>query len=144
MDLRLLDDIVQFMDRDNLHNRYDHFILAGAALGADVNEHWGKAFFDHLDVACKLHNIKDVYILEHRNCGAYKVFLNEAGDFNDSDAGQHQEHDKHQEYALKLADKIKAWGGENNYPLQVRCFLMDLRGQVELLEPSSQSAAASS
>jgi carbonic anhydrase len=88
-------------------------------------------------VACERHNIKDVYILEHRNCGAYKVFLNDAGDFDDSETGQYHEREKHEEYALKLAGKIKAWSAENGRSLQVRCLLMDLRGQVELLGPSS-------
>ena len=137
MDLRLLDDIVRFMDNDNLNNRYDQFILAGAALGANVNEHWNDAFFDHLKVACKLHNIKDVYIMEHRNCGAYREFLGSTGDFDDTDARQHDEREDHLKYTLKLKEKIQAWSDENDYPLQVRCFLMDLRGNVELLEPAA-------
>ena len=33
MDLRLADELASFMDRDNLTNRYDHLIAAGAALG---------------------------------------------------------------------------------------------------------------
>ncbi len=30
MDLRLIDDIVDFMNHDNLRNRYDHVVFAGA------------------------------------------------------------------------------------------------------------------
>jgi len=134
MDLRLLDETVQFMDSDNLTNRYDQFILAGCALGADLNQHWEAAFFDHLDVACKLHNVHDVYLLEHRNCGAYKVFLGEAGEFDDSEPGQEQERLKHRDYAHKLAEKINAWGQQHGRPLRARSFLMDLRGHVELLD----------
>ena len=33
MDLRLLDEIVAYMDGRNLTDRYDHVILAGAAWG---------------------------------------------------------------------------------------------------------------
>ena len=83
MDLRLLEEIVEFMAHDNLGNRYDHVVFAGSALGAlgapgakdkkgkkiDVS-YWKKAFFDHLGAAIKLHNVQDVYILEHRDCGA--------------------------------------------------------------------------
>ncbi|RTQ53338.1 hypothetical protein EJV47_00945 [Hymenobacter gummosus] len=63
MDRRLLDDIVHFMEHDNLTNRYDQF-----------------------------------------------------------------------KHARQLADKIRAWSWQSGHALQVRCFLMDLRGGVELLE----------
>lgn len=134
MDLRLLDDIVRFMEHDNLTNRYDQFILAGAALGAATNEHWDTAFFEHLQVACKLHDVRDVYVLEHRNCGAYKVFLGDAGAFADTDHDHQAEQDLHNQYAQQLADKIRIWSQENGYSLHVRCFLMNLRGDVELLD----------
>ncbi|QDA58949.1 hypothetical protein [Hymenobacter jejuensis] len=134
MDLRLLDDIVRFMEHDNLTNRYDQFILAGAALGSAMNEHWNTAFFEHLAVACQLHGVRDVYILEHRNCGAYQVFLGDEGTFDDS----HQHHDNerclHNQYAQQLAAKIRDWSQTSGYVLQVQCFLMDLRGNVELLQ----------
>jgi carbonic anhydrase len=57
--------------------KYDHVILAGAALGAvfenmdhDIN-HWHRTFFDHLGLAIKLHDVQQVVVLEHRDCGAY-------------------------------------------------------------------------
>lgn len=133
MDLRLLDDIIRFMEHDNLTNRYDQFILAGASLGANVNQHWEQAFFEHLNVACKLHAVGDVYILEHRNCGAYQVFLGEAGTFDDSPEHTAAEQELHQQNAQQLADKILAWSKTSGYPLKVHSFLMDLRGNVELL-----------
>jgi len=53
--------------------KYDHVILAGAALGAVQKErkYWGKTFFDHLDLAVKLHKVRNVFVMEHRDCGAY-------------------------------------------------------------------------
>lgn len=54
--------------------KYDHVILAGAALGAVVKakeETWQPTFFDHLGLAKKLHHIKSVLVMEHRECGAY-------------------------------------------------------------------------
>mgnify|MGYP001554032745 CR=1 FL=1 len=33
MDLRLIDNIVKFMEHDNMTNRYDQYIAAGTALG---------------------------------------------------------------------------------------------------------------
>ncbi len=53
--------------------KYDHVILAGAALGAVVpgKDDWHRTFFDHLKLAEELHHIKRVIVLEHRECGAY-------------------------------------------------------------------------
>ena len=59
--------------------KYDHVILAGAALGVVVKNptclpdkaRWQQTFFDHLELAIALHKIKKVIVLEHRDCGAY-------------------------------------------------------------------------
>ena len=138
MDLRLLDDIIVFMHQDNLSNRYDQFILAGAALGAlggcDENyAHWKKAFFDHLGAAVQLHNIQDVYILEHRNCGAYHKVFRVASEFGDTDSELKKEADCHRKYARLLEDEIAAWCKIEQVQLRVRSFLMGVRGDVSLL-----------
>lgn len=141
MDPRLLDDVVAFMNRDNLTNRYDHVILAGAALGTLQDEfpHWRDTFFEHLKLAVALHNITDIYIVEHRNCGAYNYFRQL--DYGNSPAEQDREQHDHTRHAFELADRIADWSkGEQRaggVPLQlnVHCFLMDLRGDVIRLEP---------
>jgi len=77
MDYRLIDDIVRYMDGRGLTNQYDHVILAGASLGVlnDQFKNWGKTFWDHLKVSIDLHHIKRVILMDHRDCGAYKVIL---------------------------------------------------------------------
>jgi hypothetical protein len=82
MDQRLLDDTVRFMNSLNLQNRYDQLALAGGAMGAlqlpDPNlpnaKRWRAVFFLHLESAINaLHRpIKDVFLLDHLDCGAYK------------------------------------------------------------------------
>jgi carbonic anhydrase len=69
MDFRFFLTIAEFMKGI----KYDHVVLAGAALGAvqEENEYWGKTFFDHLGLAIKLHKVKNVFVMEHRDCGAY-------------------------------------------------------------------------
>lgn len=139
MDARLISELALFMDSDNLTNRYDHVILAGAALGALQNTlpYWGETFFHHLGLAIELHNVADVYIVEHRNCGAYRKFL--GLDYGDTTAEQARERRDHAEWAFRLRDAILDWtrarGKEEGTPveLNVRCFLMDLRGHVTLL-----------
>ena len=76
MDFRFFEKIARFMKRRGLAGDYAHVILAGAALGVVVKEKpadpaWHQTFFDHLGLARKLHNIKGVIVLEHRDCGAY-------------------------------------------------------------------------
>ncbi len=87
MDLRLADDTARFMDAYNLQNRYDHLTFAGAAMGAlhlgtpieqpnrsMVTLPWKKVFFHHFQVAIEVlrREIKDVFLVEHFDCGAYK------------------------------------------------------------------------
>ncbi|BBO34304.1 hypothetical protein [Lacipirellula parvula] len=137
MDLRLLDDIVTFMNGDNLCNRYDHLVFAGAALGATgvkkgsarTLDEWYKTFIAHLDAAKELHEVKDVYILEHRACGAYTKKFH----IHDLDASPEVELDWHAYYATLLEKDINQWSQANNWPLTIHKFMMDLRGQVTLL-----------
>lgn len=146
MDLRFLDEIIQFMAHDGLTNRYDHVIFAGAALGAlgvpgakDGNgnpidlSHWNRTFEDHLGAALKLHHIKDVYILEHRDCGAYREFLGKAGDFDEDQTDE--EEACHKKYADQLKTAIEKWAKDNGTKLRVKSFLMGLRGEVKCLTP---------
>jgi hypothetical protein len=174
MDLRLLDNLVKFMNFENLENRYDQFILAGAAAGAMQMPSWHKAFFDHLVLAVGLHEIKYVYIVEHRDCGAYTEFFETPYVKYDADAGHNiydleTEHKDHSRQAFLLKADIDNYCRERRvdpYPsdetdpvtrrfreivkrsygkkpdleslkhlwdIEVRCFMMNLRGGVDWL-----------
>lgn len=153
MDLRLMSELTMFMDRDNLTNRYDHLIFAGASLGvlhetAPGVQPWKGTFFDHLGVAMQLHQPHDVYLVEHRNCGAYIKLFGPSFDFDEEkEADMRREREVHSRCAHQLAGEIVKWYPEwlakqpsadhNRYPdhLRVLSFLMDLRGNVELLAP---------
>ena len=123
MDLRLLDETVAFMDLMGLTNRYDHVILAGASLGATFagKPHWGDTFRDHLAVARQLHDVREVLILEHRNCGAYRLLL-------DLDAAIAPEPEAHAHAAQ--AERLREQIGREASELRVRSYLMDLDGTV--------------
>lgn len=146
MDLRLMDDVVQFMDHDNLTNRYDHVTMAGCALGVlganGHKPHWEKTFEDHFKVAHELRKFEDVYIIEHRNCGAYEKILGPDGAFGTSDEEQAREARVHAEYCHKAAAVMKEWARKMGVPLEVRTFLMDLRGHVDQLPPPAPPAPA--
>lgn len=77
MDYRLENEVVAYMDGRGLRDRYDRLVLAGASLGVltDQRSDWGKTFWQHLDVAIQLHQVHKVIVLDHKDCGAYRVFL---------------------------------------------------------------------
>ena len=146
MDMRLMNELTAFMDRDNLTNRYDHLVVAGAGLGLvhgktdKKYKSWWKGFRLQVEAAIALgHKPEDLYIVEHRSCGAYKLLLGK--DFGDDPTAQVEERRLHQEYAQKCAKRIQAYCKSappiNNEPFphfKITTFLMDLRGDLEHLD----------
>jgi Putative carbonic anhydrase len=75
IDYRLVDRSVQFFDKHNATANYDLLALAGASL-AGVSLAFPTsigAFWNHIEIAQQLHHIKRLVVLDHRDCGAYKV-----------------------------------------------------------------------
>ena len=126
MDYRLLDEVAHYMDGRGLTDKYDHVILAGASLGAlvDAKPEWGATFWNHVDVAKQLHHIHKVMIIDHRDCGAYKVFL---GPETAKDA--ETETKAHAAQLRKLAGQI----AQKHPTLSVELLLMALDGSVEVI-----------
>ncbi len=141
IDLRLTDNLLEFLHFDNLINRYDHVAMAGASLCGSYKKnqdkfhpeavkkyksipHWENALMDHVQIAYDLHDIGDIYIVEHEDCGAYKKFLKQ-GEVKDRKKEMHL----HKKYADDLTEKIRA-----KLPaLNVHSFILDLRGNVRML-----------
>ena len=123
MDYRLMDEIAAYMDHRGLKDGYDHVILAGASLGAltDKRPDWGRTFWQHLDVAMELHHVTKVIVLDHLDCGAYRVFL---GD-NAVDTPA-KELAAHTHYLRELRAEI----GRRHPDLDVELGLMSLDGRV--------------
>jgi hypothetical protein len=124
MDYRLLDEVARYMDGRGLTDKYDHVILAGASLGAlvDAKPEWGATFWNHVDVAKDLHHIKKVMIIDHRDCGAYKVFIGP-----DTAKDRETETRHHTEQLRKLGSMLTT-----RYPkFGVELLLMSLDGTVE-------------
>lgn len=153
MDLRLLDDTVHFMNSLNLENRYDQLILAGSSMGARLlgtaidssgtELPWKAVFFQHLTAAIDvLHrDIKDIILLEHLDCGAYKYLhpdedvrsdykecedLDELADFHRTELTEFAK-----EIRKFCRHKHKSEGNAAWKGIRVRCLIMDLLGDVE-------------
>ena len=124
MDFRLMDEVERYMTQRGLRNKYDHVVLAGASLGAVTDKFpaWNQTFWQHLDIAIKLHNIHTVMVLDHRDCGAYKVLL-----------GPEHAKDKATETAshTKQLGILRALLTARHPTLKVETLLMALDGKVE-------------
>jgi carbonic anhydrase len=124
MDYRLIDETERYMTSRDLRNKYDQVILAGSSLGAITEKYkaWNKTFLEHLKISIQLHHIHKVMVLDHRDCGAYKVILGE--DFSKDTSKETAIH------SAKLKELRKQIIQE--YPeLEVELLLMDLDGNVE-------------
>ena len=126
MDYRLVDETERYMSKRGLRNKYDHIILAGAALGASTDKYpaWNRTFWEHLGVAIELHGIQKVILMDHRDCGAYKVILGE-----DIAKDRARETEVHASKLRELRKQIQ----EKHPKLSVELFLMSLDGKVETI-----------
>jgi hypothetical protein len=126
MDFRLMDEIERYMTGRGLRDKYDHIVLAGASLGAITEKYpaWNKTFWEHLGIALELHHIQRVIVLDHRDCGAYKVILGPEHTLDPQ-----REKDTH---AAQLT-KLRAMLNEAHPQLQVETLLMALDGSVETI-----------
>ena len=124
MDYRLVDDIVRYMDGRKMTNNYDHVVLAGASLGAITEKEpaWGETFWKHVEVAKALHHIKKVIIMDHRDCGAYRVFL-----------GKDLKDDAEKALHAEMLNKLGALVRQKHPDLEVELLLMALDGSVETI-----------
>jgi carbonic anhydrase len=124
MDYRLTDDTIAYMEGRGLHDKYDHIALAGASLGAITDKYpaWGQAFWSHLDVAMELHHIHKVMVIDHRDCGAYKVIFGaDAVDTAEKELALHTQ----ELHAFR--DAVK----QRHPEIEVELGLMALDGKVE-------------
>jgi carbonic anhydrase len=124
MDFRLVEATARYMASRGLGGQYDHIILAGAALGPLTEKFpaWNQTFWDHLGVALDIHKIHQVLVLDHRDCGAYKVILGE-----DLAIDPAKETAVHTTQLQHLGQRI-----QEKYPtFAVELLLMPLDGSVE-------------
>jgi carbonic anhydrase len=130
MDYRLTDEIADYMQNQiHMKRKYDYVILAGASLGVNNTKYpnWGKTFWEHLNTAIALHGIHEVIIMDHRNCGAYKLLLGKDFPADASPAQLKEETEVHKHQLDTLAKTI-----HDKYPnLEVETLLMSLNGDVE-------------
>jgi hypothetical protein len=120
IDPRFTKYLADFLIHDKeIANDYDLFALAGAELGANQTKHkcWKTTLTQPIDVALDLHNIKQLLVFSHMDCGAYKVFKDLEKDDN------HKLHEKE----LK---KLHKFIGKKYPQLIYKGFIMDTDGSI--------------
>jgi carbonic anhydrase len=67
--------VYNYLKKKKLSGKCSAFTIAGSALGVTANEFksWHKVFWDNFDTSVKLHNIKKLIVINHRDCGAAKI-----------------------------------------------------------------------
>jgi hypothetical protein len=76
IDYRLISDTIEFLESQCYAHAFDFTTLAGASLGFNQHEYpcWNETFLQQVDLAIELHHIKKIIVIDHMDCGAYKLF----------------------------------------------------------------------
>ncbi len=124
IDYRLVDADMRFLDGKHLDHDYDQVSLAGASL-AGVSDKFptsNAAFWDHINISKQLHHIKEVIVLDHRDCGAFKVAF--GSDYKGHGAAETAQH-------KAVMEQVKAKLATTHPDLSSQFYLMALNGKAE-------------
>jgi carbonic anhydrase len=98
---------------------------------APMGVNWGPTFFDHLSIARLLHQITEVWVFDHLDCGAYKAIkLGGLPSATDLDPTQHTPE------LVKLQGYINTYTSSTDYlgnaatTLAFKGFIMDTQGGI--------------
>lgn len=126
IDYRLVAAAGRFFDGRHLTNDYDQVSLAGASLAAVSDKFLSSnaAFWDHVGIAKQLHHIREVIVVDHRDCGAFKVAFGD--DYKGEGAAEAAQHEG-------VMEQVKARLAAAHPDLVSQFYLMALDGSAERL-----------
>ena len=122
IDPRFQSLVNDYLKKKKLDGKYSAFTIAGAAIGVTNNKfkEWHNTFYENLATSIKLHKIKKLIVINHKDCGAAKI-VNGKKFLNLQD-----EKKIHLESFLKLRSQIK-----NKFPyLKVECNIISLDKKI--------------
>ena len=75
IDPRFQPIVFNYLKKKKLSSKYSSFTIAGSAIGVTTNKFkkWHETFWDNFETSVKLHNIKKLIVINHRDCGAAKI-----------------------------------------------------------------------
>lgn len=121
MDFRFVTDRFTFLSESH-KDEYNKFSLAGGSLGYNQDKFidWGTAFDKHIELSKQLHDIDEIIVLDHMDCGAYRIL------YDSPDMSKEEEYRLHRKNLNKFRDLI-----HTKYPsLKVTMLLANLDGSI--------------
>ena len=75
MDPRFQPKVYKYLKAKKLTGKYSAFTIAGGAIGVTHKKFrkWHSTFLDNLSTSIKLHKIKKIIVINHKDCGAAKI-----------------------------------------------------------------------
>ena len=126
MDPRFQPIVYNYLKKKKLNGKYSAFTIAGSAIGVTANKFkkWQKSFWDNFNTSIKLHDIKKLIVINHRDCGAAKI-INRKKEFT-----RINETKIHRNSFQKIKKIFK-----KKYPkLKIELKLISLKSKVEKFE----------
>ena len=123
IDPRFQPIVYNYLKKKKLTGKYSSFTIAGSAIGVTANKfkRWHKVFWDNFETSVKLHNIKKLIVINHRDCGAAKI-VNGKKDFTIMN-----ETNVHKNSFQKIKKKLR-----KKYPkMSVELKIISLNSKVE-------------
>lgn len=120
MDYRFLDDIHKLLEDNGYNENYNQVVLAGSSLGYNQDKflEWNKTIDKHIELAVQLHRVTQIVVIDHMDCGAYKLL------YNNPRMSQEKEYKLH----IENLNKIKLILSKTYPKLTVKTFLIDSNG----------------
>ena len=123
IDPRFQPIVFNYLKKRKLNGKYSSFSIAGSAIGVTAPKfrQWHKTFWDNLETSIKLHKIKKLIVINHRDCGAAKIINGKKifDNFNETKI--------HENSFTKIKNRFK-----NKYPnLKIETILANLNNKVE-------------
>ena len=77
IDPRFQPIVYKYLKKKKITGKYSSFTIAGSSIGITASKFkkWHKAFWDNFDTSVKLHNIKKLIVINHRDCGVAKLLM---------------------------------------------------------------------
>ena len=123
IDPRFQPIVYNYLKRKKLSGQYSSFTIAGSAIGvtAPKFKKWHKTFWENINTSIKIHKIKKLIVINHRDCGAAKI-INGKKEFSKNNETKIH---KNSFYKIKKIFKKK-------YPkLRIELKLISLNSKVE-------------
>ena len=121
MDFRFVNDTNYFLNKQ-YKDDYNKFSLAGASLGynQDKFKEWSITFDKHIQLSKDLHDINEIVVVDHMDCGAYRIL------YDSPNMSKEEEYELHRKNLNKFRDLIH----KKHPSLKVTMLLTNIDGSI--------------